>query len=123
MLQQMAGGYCVARCLHVVAELGVADALGEQPTDAGTLATAVGAHRDALGRVLRLLAAHGVFELHQGRFRHTAASRLLREDHPDSMRAFVRLFGLPLFGFLGFMVAFFNSLWLIWSIWLAGKEF
>ena len=97
MLQQMAGGYCVARCLHVVAELGVADALGEQPTDAGTLATAVGAHRDALGRVLRLLAAHGVFELHQGRFRHTAASRLLREDHPDSMRAFVRLFGLPLF--------------------------
>ncbi|KMJ52477.1 ubiquinone biosynthesis protein UbiB [Vogesella sp. EB] len=33
------------------------------------------------------------------------------------------LFGLPLFGFLGFMVAFFNSLWLIWSIWLAGKEF
>ncbi|MDC7707960.1 ABC1 kinase family protein [Vogesella indigofera] len=33
------------------------------------------------------------------------------------------LFGLPLFGFLGFMVAFFNSMWLIWSIWLAGKEF
>ncbi|MDC7704970.1 AarF/UbiB family protein [Vogesella sp. LYT22W] len=33
------------------------------------------------------------------------------------------LFGLPVFGFLGFMVAFFNSLWLIWSIWLAGKEF
>ncbi|MFD2448211.1 ABC1 kinase family protein [Vogesella fluminis] len=33
------------------------------------------------------------------------------------------LFGLPLFGFLGFMVAFFNSMWLIWSIWLASKEF
>ena len=33
-----------------------------------------------------------------------------------------KLFGLPFFGFLGFMVAFFNSLWLIWSIWLAGKE-
>ncbi|MDC7713944.1 AarF/UbiB family protein [Vogesella sp. LYT5W] len=32
------------------------------------------------------------------------------------------LFGLPLFGFLGFMVAFFNSMWLIWSIWLAGKQ-
>lgn len=97
MLQQLAGGYCVARCLHVVAELGVADALGEQPTDAGTLATAVGAHREALGRVLRLLAAHGVFELRQGRFRHTAASRLLREDHPDSLRSLVRLFGIPAF--------------------------
>lgn len=32
------------------------------------------------------------------------------------------LLGLPLFGFLGFMVAFFNSLWLIWSIWRAGKH-
>ena len=32
------------------------------------------------------------------------------------------LFGLPLFGFLGFMVAFFNSMWLIWSIWRAGKN-
>lgn len=31
------------------------------------------------------------------------------------------LFGLPFFGFLGFMVAFFNSLWLIWSIWRASK--
>jgi ubiquinone biosynthesis protein len=33
-----------------------------------------------------------------------------------------KLFGLPFFGFLGFMVAFFNSIWLIWSIWRAGKE-
>jgi ubiquinone biosynthesis protein len=33
-----------------------------------------------------------------------------------------KLFGLPFFGFLGFMVAFFNSMWLMWSIWRAGKE-
>lgn len=32
------------------------------------------------------------------------------------------LFGLPFFGFLGFMAAFFNSMWLIWSIWRAGKN-
>jgi len=32
------------------------------------------------------------------------------------------LFGLPLFGLLGFLVAFFNSLWIIWSIWRSGKE-
>lgn len=32
-----------------------------------------------------------------------------------------RLFGLPAFGFLGFLIAFLNSLWLIWSIWRAGK--
>jgi ubiquinone biosynthesis protein len=32
------------------------------------------------------------------------------------------LFGLPLFGLLGFLIAFFNSLWIIWSIWRSGKE-
>jgi ubiquinone biosynthesis protein len=32
------------------------------------------------------------------------------------------LFGLPLFGLLGFLVAFFNSVWLIFSIWRAGRD-
>jgi ubiquinone biosynthesis protein len=32
------------------------------------------------------------------------------------------LFGLPVFGLLGFMVAFFNSLWLILSIWHSGRD-
>ncbi|MDN0076181.1 AarF/UbiB family protein [Crenobacter sp. SG2303] len=34
-----------------------------------------------------------------------------------------KLFGLPFFGFLGFMVAFFNSIWIMWSIWRSSKEF
>lgn len=29
------------------------------------------------------------------------------------------LFGLPLFGLLGFMIAFFNSIWIVFSIWRA----
>src|SRR2546423_1435355 len=94
LLQQMAGGYCVARSLHVVAELGVADALDEESHTAADLAAAVGAHPDALARVMRLLAAHGVFETGNGTFRHSPASRLLRADHPQSMRAFARMFGL-----------------------------
>jgi ubiquinone biosynthesis protein len=32
------------------------------------------------------------------------------------------LFGLPLFGLLGFFVAFFNSIWIILSIWRSGKH-
>lgn len=32
------------------------------------------------------------------------------------------LFGLPLFGFLGFVIAFVNSLWIIFSIWRSGKR-
>lgn len=33
-----------------------------------------------------------------------------------------QLFGLPLFGLLGFLIAFFNSLWVIFSIWRSGKR-
>jgi ubiquinone biosynthesis protein len=32
------------------------------------------------------------------------------------------LLGLPLFGLLGFMVAFFNSVWIVLSIWRSGRE-
>lgn len=99
VLQQIAGGYCLSRCLHVVADLAVADVLDETPRTAADLAISVGAHPEALARALRLLAAHGVFETQGGceTFRHTPASRLLRTDHPQSMRAFARMFGLPIF--------------------------
>jgi len=33
-----------------------------------------------------------------------------------------KLFGLPFFGLLGFLIAFFNSLWIIFSIWRSGKH-
>jgi hypothetical protein len=92
---QMAGGYILPRCLHVVADLGVADALDETPQTAVELAAAVGAHPDALGRVLRLLSANGIFEGHDGIFRHSPASRLLQTNHPQSMRAFAQMLGLP----------------------------
>ena len=93
-LIQIAGGYCLPRCLHVVADLGVADMVDETPRTAADLAAAVGADPDALGRVLRLLAAHGVFESKGDKFRHSPASRLLRTDHPQSARALARMFGL-----------------------------
>ena len=92
-LQQIAGGICLPRCLHVVADLGVADVLDESPRTAAELAAPVGAHPDALGRVLRLLSAHGVFESQGDKFCHSPASRLLRADHPQSMRAFARMLG------------------------------
>ncbi len=96
-LRQIAGGYCLSRGLHVVANLAVADKLDETPRTAAELAMSVGAHPEALGRVLRLLSAHGVFESRDGKFRHSPASRMLRTDHPQSMRDYVRMFGLPPF--------------------------
>jgi hypothetical protein len=94
---QMAAGFCVPRCLHAVANLGVADALDDTPQTAATLAAATGAERAALDRVLRLLSAYGVFGHSDGLITHTPASRLLRADHPQSLRSVVRMFGLPAF--------------------------
>ncbi|HZQ36619.1 MAG TPA: methyltransferase, partial [Dehalococcoidia bacterium] len=96
IILETAGGYVLPRCLHVVADLGVGDALDDTPHTTAELAAAVGAHPDALGRILRLLAAHGIFALEGDTFRHTPPSQLLRSDHPQSMRAFVRLFGSSL---------------------------
>ena len=84
-----------SRCLHVVAELGVADEVDEDAVSAEVLAARCGADADALDRAMRLLTAHNVFERTAGGFRHTPASRLLRSDHPMSMRAFPRMIGLP----------------------------
>jgi hypothetical protein len=95
-LKQIAAGACLPRCLHVVAELGVADALGDGPRTAAELATSVGAHPDALHRVLRLLSANGVFELQGNHVSHTPASRLLQTDHPQSMKSLALMFGLPI---------------------------
>lgn len=39
-----------------------------------------------------------------------------------TVRGGPELFGLPLFGLLGFLIAFFNSLWIIISIWRSGKH-
>ena len=89
--------YVSSRCLHVVAELGVADQIADEPLTAAELAARCDVNPAALDRVLQLLAAHGIFERTGDRFGHTAASQLLRSDQPMSMRAFPRAMGLPIF--------------------------
>jgi len=84
-----------ARCLHVVADLGVADRIGDQPVLISELAVSCGADPDALDRVLRLLTTHGIFEQQQGGYAHSPSSRLLRSDHPMTMRPFAQMMGLP----------------------------
>lgn len=93
LIWPLINAHVVARCVHVVAELGVADALGQEPMDARSLAASTGADADALHRMLRLLSAHGVFAASDGGFVHTAASRQLREDAPGSARPYARMIG------------------------------
>jgi len=92
----LANGMVACRALHVLAELGVADHIGDNAIDVTTLASACDASKDGLDRALRLVADFGIFErLPHGRYRHTDASRLLRSDQPGSLRAFCRMQGLP----------------------------
>jgi hypothetical protein len=94
VIQDLAVAYWASRCLHVVAELGIADVLGDEPQTAQSLAQASGTHPQSLHRVLRALCNHGIF-VHDGEtFAHNAASRVLRSDAPGSMRSLTRMMGL-----------------------------
>ncbi|HZS62512.1 MAG TPA: methyltransferase [Gemmatimonadaceae bacterium] len=91
-----ATAYWLSRSLHVVATLGVADAIGDAPRDVQAVARESGADAAALSRVVRLLAAYGIFT-HDGHMvGHTPASLMLRSDHPQTLRPFVRFVGSPM---------------------------
>jgi hypothetical protein len=94
VILNIAGGHCLPRALHVIADFGVADAL-DGPMRVDALAAASGTNADALSRLLRLLSAHGLFELNGDVVSHNEASQLLRSDHPRSARGLARMFGLP----------------------------
>jgi hypothetical protein len=97
VIWSLTNAYIPSRLLHIVAEMGVADDVGDGAVSARELAAKHGVDADALDRILRLLAAHGIFAVEGDGFRHTPASELLRSDHPMSMRAFPRMMGLPVF--------------------------
>ncbi len=68
-------------CVHVVATLRIADHIAAGKTEIGQLATAAGADRDSLDRVLRHLVSKGLFEEPaRGRFALNDAARALLED-------------------------------------------
>ena len=95
-LTQLTGAYWLSRCLHVVADLGVADVLGDQPMTAEEIAGKIGAHPVAFSRMMRVLVANGIFDLKDQRFSHNEMSRAMRSDHPQSMRPLIRFLGLPI---------------------------
>jgi hypothetical protein len=97
ILWGMINSNVLARCVQVVAEYGVADALSERPLTAAELAAQTGMNADALSRMLRLLTAHDVFTKEDDLYRHSPLSELLRTDHPQSMRSFARMMNLPIF--------------------------
>ncbi len=93
-VMQLANAYWASRCVHVVAELGVADVLGDDPQTALALAQSLGVQPTALHRILRSLANHGIFEHDGERFAHNESSRMLRTGAPGSLRSLARMMGM-----------------------------
>lgn len=91
-LMQIGSAFWQSRALYVAARLDIATRLGEETVRAEEIAVRVGGHADAIGRLLRLLAAIGVFEETAPRtFRNNAVSTFLRADVPDSVRSMILL--------------------------------
>jgi Dimerisation domain len=90
-LMRLINAYQVSQALHVAATLGVADQLKEGRKSFDDLAQACGAHPTSLYRLLRALAAVGVFhETGNKEFSLTPLGVCLTTDAPGSRRNYAR---------------------------------
>lgn len=94
MLRGMMNGFWVSQALYVAAKLGIADRLACEARNADALAAATGANPDALQRLLRVLANHGIVEMSQdGNWRLTEIGECMRSDHPESVHSWTLSMG------------------------------
>jgi hypothetical protein len=91
-------GITIFTAVALAAELGIADLL-ESPRSGDEIAQAISAHPGSLYRLLRMLSTFGIFsEVEPGRFAQTPLSELLRSTAPGSLRPWVRMIRLPVWG-------------------------
>jgi len=89
-LMQIGSAFWQSRALYVAARLDIATALGDDQVAAEDIAARVAAQPDATWRLLRMLAAMGIFEETAPRtFRNNKLSAFLRTDNPKNMRAMI----------------------------------
>jgi hypothetical protein len=92
-------GTTVCTAISVAAELGIADLIANGPQSSEVIAKATSTHPGSLYRMLRLLTSFGVFsELEPYRFAQTPLSELLRNEIPGSLRQWMRMVGLSVWG-------------------------
>jgi len=97
-LMRLVNGYQVSQAIHVAATLGIADRLKDGPRSAADLAAATGAHAGSLYRLLRALAAVGVFrEDDNQRFALTPMGDCLRAGAADPVGPWAAFIGRPYF--------------------------
>lgn len=89
-LMQIGSAFWQSRALHVAARLDVATILGDEELDSVDIANRVNANADAMGRLLRMLVAMGIFEKKAPQiFRNNKLSAFLRTDNPKNVRAMI----------------------------------
>ena len=87
VLLRMIVGLRNTQTVYVVAKLGIADLLVNGALTSDDLASKLGVHARSLFRVMRALAAQGVFKQDSSdRFGLTPISELLRTDNPNTFR-------------------------------------
>ena len=95
-LMRLVNGYQVSQAIHVAATLGIADLLKDGPRAVGGLAAATGSHPGSLYRLLRALAAVGVFhEDGDKRFALTPMGDCLRSDAANPVGPWAAFIGRP----------------------------
>jgi len=95
-LLQMVNSYMISQALYVVAKLGIADLLADGPKSADEIAAVVDCHPPSVYRVLRSVAAVGVFaEGEDGRFELTPMGDLLKSDTEGSLQGWTVIRGEP----------------------------
>jgi len=100
--KQVCGGSWMTQGLWVAAELGIADLLAEGPRTVEELAQETRTHKGALYRLLRALAAVGVFTQDaRQRFSLTPLAELLQTDVPGSQRAYAIMMGAEFYAAWG----------------------
>ena len=95
-LIHLINGFRASQAIHVAATLGLADLLNSGPKAAAELAVATETHPAALYRLMRALAAIGVFEEDEvGRFALTTVGAFLRSDIAGTYAPMALLHGRP----------------------------
>ncbi|MHB8377607.1 MAG: methyltransferase [Dehalococcoidia bacterium] len=95
-LMRLVNGYQASQALHVAATLGIADLLKDGPRTSDELAVATGAQPRPLYRLLRALAALGIFHEAEGqRFTLTPMGAGLRPDAANPAGPWAGFIGTP----------------------------
>lgn len=95
-LVQIGSAFWQSRALYVAVRLDLATALADQRLTPAELSVRLGVDQDAVFRLLRMLAAMGIFEIgRDGRVANNPLSQPLRADSADCVRNMVLMHNSP----------------------------